>query len=52
MIVLLPSARADSGVASWLIQFASVGSKSTQGIPKPATVKVSMGLRRLVENAQ
>ena len=38
--------------ASWSTQFFAVGVKSIQGMPKPATVNVSSGLRRLCENAQ
>ena len=52
MIVLLQSACTVSGVLSWSIQLSSVGVKLTQGMPKPATVKVSSGLRSDCENAQ
>ena len=52
MIVLLASACAVSGVPSWSIQLSSVGSKLIQGMPRPATVKVSSGLRSDCENAQ
>ena len=52
MMVLLASARLDSSVESCEIQFSRIGWKSIQGIPRPATVKVSIGLRRLVDTAQ
>ena len=52
MTVLLVRARTVSGVPSWSIQLLSVGVKFTQGMPKPATVNVSIGLRSDCENAQ
>ena len=52
MIRLLPKALWASGVESWEIQFSSVGVKSMKGMPRPATVKVSAGARRLLETAQ
>ena len=52
MIRLLPKALEASGVEICDIQFSSVGVKSRKGMPRPATVKVSAGVRRLLETAQ
>ena len=50
--VELVSARRDFAVASWSIQFSSVGSKLTHGMPNPVTVNVSINWRRLVDTAE
>ena len=50
--MLVRRARRPSGVLSSVRKLASVGSKSRNGMPMPATVKVSAGLRSEVETAQ
>jgi len=50
--MLVRRARRPSGVLSSVRKLSSVGSKSTKGMPMPATVKVSAGLRSEVDTAQ
>ena len=49
MTLLLYTAIWASGKDNWNVQFPNVGLKLTHGIPTPVTVKVSLGILKLLE---